>query len=126
MPSKPNILLIDDNSDITNIVKRGPQADGFNVETYNDPFLALDCFKTYPKKFAFVISDVRMPGMSGIELIANIKKLEPEIKAIFITSFDKDHIKPDLEKYDYDIEIFQKPLAMKEICKRIKRYLNNN
>jgi response regulator RpfG family c-di-GMP phosphodiesterase len=62
-----------------------------------------------------------MPGMSDIELIANIKKLEPKVKAMFITAFDKDHIKPELEKYDYQIvEIFQKPLSIKDLSKRVK------
>ena len=66
-----------------------------------------------------------MPGMSGIELIAHIKKLEPKVKTILMTAFDVDTIKPDLERYDYEIaEIFQKPLSMKKLCEKIRMQLD--
>jgi len=47
-----------------------------------------------------VLSDVRMPLISGIELMAKIKDLKPEVNAIFITAFDPDYVKSYLEKYD--------------------------
>jgi YesN/AraC family two-component response regulator len=72
-------------------------------------------FKSNLKKFAVVLSDVRMPSMSGIKLMAKIKDLEPAVNAIFMTVFDADHVKSDLEKYNYKVaEIFQKLLLMKD------------
>lgn len=126
MPSKPNVLVVDDNEDIAELIKTALEKDGFEVEIFNDPLLALDHFKLDPKKFSVVISDVRMPGMSGIELIAHIKKLEPKVNAMFMTAFDIDNIKPELEKYDYEIvEIFQKPLSIKKLCERIRLQWDN-
>ena len=64
--------------------------------------------------------------MSGIELIAHTKKLKPKVNAMLMTAFDMDYIKPDLEKYDYEIvEIFQKPLSIKNLCERIRKQLDN-
>jgi two-component system, cell cycle response regulator CpdR len=126
MPSKSNILIVDDNEDIAEIIKTALEHDGFKVDAFNDPLIALNHFKLNPKKFSAVISDVRMPGMTGIELIAHIKKLEPKVKAIFMTAFDVDTFKPELERYDYEIaEIFQKPLSMKKLCERIRMQLDS-
>jgi DNA-binding NtrC family response regulator len=108
MPFKSNILVVDDNENIANIMKMALEEDGFKVDAFNDPLLALDYFKLRSKMFSVVVSDVRMPGMSGIELVAHIKKLEPKVKAMFMTAFDVDSIKIQIEKYDYEVEeIFQ-------------------
>ena len=43
-----------------------------------------------------------------------------------MTAFDVDSIKPELEKYGYEIvEIFQKPLSIEKLCKRIRMQLDN-
>jgi two-component SAPR family response regulator len=61
--------------------------------------------------------------MSGMELMAKIKDLEPEVNAIFMTAFDLDYVKSYLEKYNYKVaEIFQKPLIMKALIKKIKNF----
>jgi DNA-binding NtrC family response regulator len=120
-----NLLVVDDNKDIAEVIKIALEKDGFKVDACNDPLFALNHFKSNPKKFSVVISDVRMPGMSGIELIAHIKKLESKVKTILMTAFDVDTIKPELERYDYEIaEIFQKPLSMKKLCERIRMQLD--
>ena len=126
MASKANILVVDDEEDIANLIKIALEKDGFKVETFKDPLLALNHFKSNLKKFSVIVSDVRMPGMSGIELIAHIKKLEPKVNAMFMTAFDVDYIKPELEKYDYEIaRIFQKPFSIKMLCEQIKIQLDN-
>jgi len=124
--SNSNILVIDDNIDIANIVKTSLEIDGFDVSMFNDPHLALEHFKKNLAKFSVVISDVRMPGINGPELVAIIKDLRPEIKVIFMTAFDMMDIKPEIENYDYEIAgIFQKPLSMKRLRKIVKKILNN-
>ena len=126
MLSKDNILVVEDNEDMVDLIKTAFEKDGFKVETFQDPLLALNHFKSDLKKFSVVVSDVRMPGMNGIELIAYIKKLEPKVNAMLMTAFDIDYIKPELEKYDYEIaEIFQKPLSIKKLCERIRKQLDN-
>jgi len=119
-------LVIDDNIDIANIVKISLEIDGFNVDVFNDPFLALKHFKRNLKKFAVIISDIRMPGMNGPELVAKIKDLEPEVKVIFMTAFDMTDIKPEIEKYNYEVAgIFQKPLSMRSLRNIVKEILYN-
>jgi DNA-binding NtrC family response regulator len=123
---KPNILAIDDNNDIADLIKLALQMNGFNVVAYDNPFLALQCFKSNPKKFTLVISDATMPGMSGFELIANMRQVESNFKAILMTAHDLDHIIVDLKKYNYEIqEILKKPLSITNLCEVVEKHLNN-
>ncbi len=73
MLSKPNILIIDDHIDIANVIKIVLQKDGFNVNVFHDPLLALEYFKKNLKNIPVVISDVIMPYISGLELVAKIR-----------------------------------------------------
>jgi DNA-binding NtrC family response regulator len=126
LPSDTTILVVDDDIDISNLVKTFLEMDGLKVNMFNDPIMALDHFKSNPKENAIVISDIRMPGMNGLELVANIKGLEPDIKVIFMTAYDMDNFKKDLEKYEYEItDVFQKPFSMKLLCQTVKNYLTN-
>ena len=126
MPSNSNILVIDDNSDIANIIKTMLEIDGFNVSAFYDPSLALDHFKSNSKEYALLIIDVRMPGMSGPEIVSRIKRIEPEIKIIFMTAFDISSVNSEIERYDYEVaEIFQKPLFMRKMRKIVKEILPN-
>jgi DNA-binding NtrC family response regulator len=119
-------LAIDDNNDIADLIKLALQMNGFNVVAYDNPFLALQCFKSNPKKFTLVISDATMPGMSGFELIANMRQVEPNFKAILMTAYDIDHIIVDLKKYNYEIqEILKKPLSITNLCEVVEKHLNN-
>ena len=70
MLSKANVLVVDDEEDIANLIKITLEKDGFKVETFKDPLIALNHFKSDLKKFSVIVSDIRMPGMNGIELVA--------------------------------------------------------
>lgn len=125
LPSNSNILVIDDNFDIVNIIKTMLEMAGFNVTAFDDPFLALDHFKSNPKEYALLITDFRMPGMSGPEIVDKIKRIKPEIKIIFMTAFDLSSVNSEIERYDYEVaEIFQKPLFMRNLRKSVKLLLD--
>ena len=66
-----SILLVDDELDIVNSVKRWLKADGFNVHGFTNPLQALEYFQNNYDKIDLVLSDIRMPGMNGYELKKN-------------------------------------------------------
>ena len=90
--------------------------EGYDLHEFYDPFMALEYFKENFKKFALVITDVRMPGMSGIELVSKIKEIEQDIIAILISAFEKDTIENEIKRCNIEIaEIFQKPILLKKL-----------
>lgn len=122
-----SILVVDDFRDISYLVKVLLQKYGFDVYEFNDPLLALDYFKENAKKFALIITDVMMPGMSGIELLVKIKEISPDIKSFLMTSFEINAIKSEIVKNALEIsEIIQKPIPLKELVMSVNKHIKLN
>ena len=83
-----SILVLDDDFDITTLIKFALQRHGYNVFGFTDPFLALEHFKINHSTYSLVISDLRMPSMSGIQFIQNIKLIRPRINVLLMSAFD--------------------------------------
>jgi CheY-like chemotaxis protein len=79
---------------------------GFTVSTYNDPVLALSEFKA--GLYDLLLADVRMPGMSGLELYEKIKQIDHRIEVCFITAFDEILIWQNRYQYVRSYEILVK------------------
>jgi CheY-like chemotaxis protein len=121
------ILVVDDYGDISYLVKTLLQKYGFDVYEFNDPLLALDYFKENAKKFALIITDVMMPGMSGIELLVKIKEISPDVKSFLMTSFEINAIKTEIVKNALEIsEIIQKPIPLKELIVSVNKHIKLN
>ena len=84
-----SILVVDDERDIANQIKRSLESvDGFKACTFTDPFAALEHFNLGCEDHQIVISDIRMPGMNGYEFVKQIKKINPQVKIILMSSFE--------------------------------------
>ena len=64
-----SILVVDDEYDLVNLIKQSLQMNGRKVSAFTDPIRALEDFKTNCKNCSLILSDIRMPGMNGYELI---------------------------------------------------------
>jgi DNA-binding NtrC family response regulator len=79
------ILVVDDEAEMLTTLLRTLSRRGFSVEGASNGAEALHLIKR--KSFSLVITDFRMPQMSGIELLQNVKKLTPDIPVIMITGY---------------------------------------
>jgi DNA-binding NtrC family response regulator len=80
------ILVVDDERDITSVIKKGLKNNGFEVDTYNDPVLALEKFRA--DIYDILIIDVKMPKMNGFELYKKIKEIDNKVKVCFLTAIE--------------------------------------
>jgi DNA-binding response OmpR family regulator len=78
------ILVIDDDSDICFVLERVLGENGFVVDAYEDPFLALRNFKAH--SYDLVILDIKMPKLNGFALYREIKRLDKKVKICFLTA----------------------------------------
>lgn len=79
------IAVVDDEPDITNVLKKGLERYGFIVDTFNDPHAALVSFQ--PMYYDIMIIDIRMPRINGFELYRQVKKRDTSVKVCFLTAF---------------------------------------
>lgn len=78
------IYVVDDEESIGDVLKETFTQAGYQVEAFPDGETALEGVKNSPPHLIF--SDIRMPGISGIELLENVKKLSNDIEFIIMTS----------------------------------------
>ena len=79
------ILVVDDDIDITLLIKEGLERKGFHIESYNDPQVALQEFK--PDFYDLMLVDIRMPKVNGFEFYQGVRKNDIKVKVCFITAF---------------------------------------
>src|SRR3954452_24299827 len=83
--STPHVLLVDDNSDGLLVRRALLQEAGCLVHTARNGKEALKLFEG--AKFDLLVTDFRMPGMDGIELIQHIREHDPNARVILLSGF---------------------------------------
>jgi DNA-binding NtrC family response regulator len=116
------ILIVDDDPDIILSFKNGLESNGFEVDSYNDPLLALKNFKA--NFYDLLLIDIRMPNMTGFELYQKINKIDNKAKVCFITAFEV-YYRALLAQFPYlnNKCFIRKPISIDELVKRIKKKL---
>ena len=123
--SSKSVLLLDDEFDITTVLRQGLEKQGFRVFGFTDPLLALEHFQINSNQYGLVISDLRMPAMNGYEFIKNVKKIKPEVQVFLMTAFEIDdkEFRRLLQSVKID-EFIQKPIAIRNLSGIVKKYIN--
>lgn len=102
------------------MLKAGLARSGFDVDAFSSPRHALSYFE--PGTYDLLMFDVRMPGMSGIELYMEIQKKEPGIKVVFLTAFEIDDQEWKMMLPDFNIDnIIRKPITVPDLVQKISR-----
>jgi DNA-binding response OmpR family regulator len=121
---KARILVVDDEPDITHVIKHGLEAAGFMVDAFNDPAQALSHFK--PDYYNIMIFDIKMPKMTGFQLYRQIRKQDTKTSVCFMTAFDV--YKEEFEKMfpSYDVKCFiKKPVRIKDLQAMVQGQLGD-
>jgi len=82
------LLLVDDDSDIVQVLKLGLLKNGFTVNAFTNPEEALQNFQSNSKDYCLILSDIRMPKLSGIQLARKVKEVNPDVKTVLMTAFE--------------------------------------
>ncbi len=116
------ILVIDDERDMRELLEIMLTKEGYEVSTASSGGLALAAVRE--QSFDLVITDLRMPGLSGIDFLKAVKEIDPDIIVIMITAYASVDTALNAMKagaYDY----FTKPFNLDEIKLNIRNALRS-
>lgn len=119
-------MAIDDEPDITLMLKLGLEDGGFNVDAFSDPELALSSFR--PGLYDLVLIDIMMPKMDGFALYEQLKKVDPGVKVCFLTASEMYHEENrGIEHCALNKDLFlQKPISTDDLIMEVNRKINSN
>lgn len=80
-----NVLVVEDELQLLNLLDRIISNEGYRVKKAKNGLEAIEIINKY--SIDIVLTDIKMPSMDGIELLAAIKKMDPSIEVILMTAF---------------------------------------
>ena len=124
-----SVLVVDDEPNILHVIKQSVEVGGGigQVYAFTSPLSALEHFKLNYNDCALVLSDIRMPGMTGFELIRRIKQINPTTKVLLMSAFEIDDTELSMALGSIMIDDFvQKPVSPRQLTSIIQRHIVSN
>lgn len=118
----PSILLVEDEQSQRTILRRVLEREGHEIETADNGKSALELLKN--KQFNLVISDMRMPQMTGRDLLKMIKKQWADLPVLIVTAFAELDDAIDLVAREGAFYYLEKPINLDSLKNEVERALN--
>jgi two-component system C4-dicarboxylate transport response regulator DctD len=116
-----SVIVVDDESSIRNAVEQWLSLSGFEVQLYSR---ADECLAQLPRHFPGVIlSDVRMPGMTGLELLAEVQRRDADLPVILLTGHGDVPMAVDAMR-DGAYDFLEKPFSPETLLGSLRRALD--
>jgi CheY-like chemotaxis protein/predicted regulator of Ras-like GTPase activity (Roadblock/LC7/MglB family) len=122
--SKKRILIVDDEKKVAFFLQESLEdlGDNYEVVSAETAEMALQQIESQP--FDLIITDLRMPGINGLELLKRVRAISPETRTILITAYGSDEIEAEaqrLEAYSY----FTKPFHIEDFMVTVQEALKD-
>jgi len=118
------ILLVDDEEAIINLERTILERLGYKVTSLTNSIEALEMFRTAPREFDLVISDISMPSLNGDRLASELINIRPDIPILLCTGFSEIIIGKTAE--DLGVRGFlMKPVFMDELANTIRNIMDS-
>ena len=115
------VAIVDDEQYITALFHDALRSiNGITVFTFTDPILALEHFQKNKDDYVVAISDFRMPGLNGTELLRKMKETNKHVRTILMTAFEmEDVVLSEYTKREIINSFFQKPVRLTELIEEV-------
>jgi two-component system response regulator ChvI len=125
MSKSGRIIAVDDEFDIVFIIRKYLEKWNFDVDTFTNPVYAYEVFKANSERYSLLLTDIRMPEMSGIRLAKLVQEIKSSIKVVMMTAYEvePDELGEHLPTITYE-DILQKPFRLLQVCTTVKEHLN--
>ncbi len=118
-----HLLMVDDEPAVVYMGKAMLERLGYRVTPETGSEAALETFRTHPDRFDLVVTDMTMPGMTGVQLASRLREIRPDVKIVICTGFSD--LMDEKKAADYGIQGFiLKPVVKAEIAAKIREALD--
>jgi len=119
----PRILIVDDQRDILRLIHATLDTLGHQLEIHEAPSGEEALLETSRNRIDMLISDYKLPGITGVELMAKVRAKNPEVKTILITAMTDKRTREDIRAAGA-LAIFDKPIPLADFLDVVERSLN--
>src|ERR1700680_2493419 len=119
MADRPHILVVDDESQITRVLRTSLSAQGYDIRIANSGEMALEIMKDWSPNL--IITDLSMPSIDGIELCRRVRAVS-QVPIVVLSVRDKEHQKVQALDAGAD-DYVTKPFGMNELLARVRANL---
>jgi two-component system, cell cycle sensor histidine kinase and response regulator CckA len=112
------ILLVDDEAPLLDLLKKYLERLGYEVEACLTPAEALQRFEADPASYSLVLTDLKLPGMSGDQMLSQMRALAPKLSAIISSGYPYE---PQSKRTGF----LQKPFLPKMLAELIEKMLKS-
>lgn len=115
------ILIVDDEEEILIFMSKFLKRLNIDCVVCNSGEQAIEVYKQ--QKFDFVLLDIHLGGISGIDVLKILKQFDPDVKVIIITGSINEHIKGNVMLLGA-IDYIQKPIELNVLKEKILKYIS--
>jgi DNA-binding response OmpR family regulator len=120
MAEKKRILIIEDDEEMGPLLKDFFRNEGFKVEHVEKGTYAFR--KLMTESFALIISDIRLPGFNGLDILPGLRRFQPDTPIIVITAFGGEEVQR--RAYEMGATVYlEKPIDFHELRKLIHKLI---
>ncbi|MGI0034104.1 MAG: response regulator [Nitrososphaeraceae archaeon] len=124
------VSVVDDEIYITKLFHEAlrQNIDGVSVFSFTDPVKAFEHFTENKENYTLVISDLRMPGLNGLELLKKVKTSNPKVRTILMSAynFEEEELYQQYMKEGVINSTIEKPVTMNILYQRVTDQLDIN
>lgn len=119
--SAQKVMIVDDEPEIGLLIKELLEIEGLQVETFVDPISALKTFTELQSQYFLIISDLSMPGMSGVEFARKVREMNKRIPLVLWSGY---HQFLDEELQELNVKVLSKPVDVQKLLTLINSELS--
>jgi two-component system cell cycle sensor histidine kinase/response regulator CckA len=125
IPERVRVLVVDDDANVRAFVERALRTAGYVTASARSGHDALALARTTSGGFELVVTDVRMPHMSGPQLIERLRHRERDVKVLYLTGYN-DQLFTEKTGLWEDEAFLDKPCTVRALTEAVSLLLNGH
>jgi DNA-binding response OmpR family regulator len=121
-PTRPAILVVEDQAPIRTQIRRALERNGFDVVEADNVTAGLTIFEANRQSISLAIIDIVMPGVSGLDMASELNREHPGLKILYISGY-VGSVAMEVITRSSPLSLLAKPFTMDTLLERVRTLL---